>query len=307
LAERGAPGNGGSTAAAICVQTLATQAERARRWAAESEAARERQVQHAVLEERMTIARELHDIVAHRISALSLQAQVVRRSIEAGKPVAAEQVRTIESAAQQSMTDLRRLLGLLRPDGERADLDPQASLDDLSNLLETARSTGHPVRFTQSGTSSAAPAGHIARRVPDRAGGADQRPPARHPGPHRGPAGLGRVCASPRHSQPGTCGATARHSRSRVARDGRTRPSLRWFPQHGKRPGGLGGASDAADADHGARRAMTIRVLVVDDQPLIRDALAALLAPRGMSTWWARRRTERPLSVRQAGANPTSY
>jgi signal transduction histidine kinase len=136
----------------FCVQTLATQADRARRWASESEAARERQVQHAVLEERMTIARELHDIVAHRISALSLQAQVVRRSIEAGKPVAAEQVRTIETTAQQSMTDLRRLLGLLRPDGERADLDPQASLDDLSNLLETARSTGHPVRFTQSGT-----------------------------------------------------------------------------------------------------------------------------------------------------------
>ncbi|MGW2939941.1 sensor histidine kinase, partial [Streptomyces sp. NPDC001156] len=52
----------------------------------------------------------------------------------------------------RARSDLRRLLGLLRPDGERADLDPQASLDDLSNLLETARSTGHPVRFTQSGT-----------------------------------------------------------------------------------------------------------------------------------------------------------
>ncbi len=149
--------------AGLSLQTLAAQADRARGWAVEAEAAREREVQHAVLEERLEIARELHDMVAHSISALSLQAQVVRRRIEAGQPVDAEHVRSIEATAQQSMTDLRRLLGLLRPADDHIDLDPQASFEDLPGLLGTAQAAGQLVLLEEVGTRRAlAPATSLA-------------------------------------------------------------------------------------------------------------------------------------------------
>jgi signal transduction histidine kinase len=149
--------------AGLSVQTLTTQAERARSWAAEAEAARETSVRNAILEERLDIARELHDIVAHRISAVSLQAQVARRQAEAGLPVSPDQMRTIEVTAQQSMADMRRLLGLLRPEDGAATLDPQASLADLPHLLETADASGQRVDFEQSGQARAlAPAASLA-------------------------------------------------------------------------------------------------------------------------------------------------
>jgi signal transduction histidine kinase len=143
--------------AGLSVQTLNGQAERARLWASEAEAAREATVRNAILEERLDIARELHDIVAHRISAVSLQAQVARRQAEAGLAVAPDQLRTIEVTAQQSMADMRHLLGLLRPEDGAAALEPQASLADLSGLLETAHASGHQVDFIEVGQARALP------------------------------------------------------------------------------------------------------------------------------------------------------
>jgi signal transduction histidine kinase len=143
--------------AGLSVQTLTTQAERARSWAAEAEAGRETSVRNAILEERLDIARELHDIVAHRISAVSLQAQVARRQAEAGLPVSPDQMRTIETTAQQSMADMRRLLGLLRPEDGAATRDPQASLSDLPHLLETADASGQRVDFEETGPARPLP------------------------------------------------------------------------------------------------------------------------------------------------------
>ena len=143
--------------AGLSVQTLTTQAERARLWAAEAEAARETAVRNAILEERLDIARELHDIVAHRISAVSLQAQVARRQAEAGLQVSADQLHTIETTAQQSMADMRRLLGLLRPEDGSATLDPQASLADLPHLLETAQASGQRVQLEEIGQARPLP------------------------------------------------------------------------------------------------------------------------------------------------------
>ena len=149
--------------AGLSVQTLTSQAERARLWAAQAEAAREATVRNAILEERLDIARELHDIVAHRISAVSLQAQVARRQAEAGASVTPDQLRTIEVTAQQSMADMRRLLGLLRPEDGAVTLDPQASLADLAHLLATADASGHRVDFTESGQARPlAPAASLA-------------------------------------------------------------------------------------------------------------------------------------------------
>ena len=142
--------------AGLTVQTLTARAERARLWAAEAEAARETAVRNAILEERLEIARELHDIVAHRISAVSLQAQLARRQAQAGLTVSADQMRTIETTAQQSMEDMRRLLGLLREDGS-ATLEPQASLADLPRLLETAQASGQHVKLEEIGQARTLP------------------------------------------------------------------------------------------------------------------------------------------------------
>ena len=143
--------------AGLTVQTVTTQAEQARLWAAEAEAARETAVRNAILEERLDIARELHDIVAHRISAVSLQAQVARRQAEAGLTVSPAQLHTIETTAQQSMADMRRLLGLLRPEDGSATLDPQASLADLPHLLETAQASGQRVQLEEIGQARPLP------------------------------------------------------------------------------------------------------------------------------------------------------
>ena len=112
--------------------------------------AREEDVRRATSEERLRIARELHDEVAHSISALSLQAQVLRRGLAAGGEVGVEDLRTIETSAQQAMTDLRRLLGLLRPDDE-APLEPQRGLDDVELLVTEARAAGQRVRLRREG------------------------------------------------------------------------------------------------------------------------------------------------------------
>jgi signal transduction histidine kinase len=143
--------------AGLTVQTLTTRAEQARRWAAQAEEARETAVRNAVLEERLDIARELHDLVAHRISAVSLQAQVARRQAEAGLPVDADQLRTIETTARQSMTDMRRILGLLRPEDGPTTLAPQASLADLPRLLETAEASGQRVHLEEVGQARPLP------------------------------------------------------------------------------------------------------------------------------------------------------
>jgi signal transduction histidine kinase len=143
--------------AGLTVQTVTTQAEQARLWATEAEAARETEVRNAILEERLDIARELHDIVAHRISAVSLQAQLARRQAEAGLTVSADQLHTIETTAQQSMADMRRLLGLLRPEDGSAALEPQASLADLPHLLETAQASGQRVQLEEIGQARPLP------------------------------------------------------------------------------------------------------------------------------------------------------
>ncbi len=114
------------------------------------DAMRGEEVRRASAEERLRIARDLHDLVAHDISAVSLQAQVARRGVEAGRPVDAEALRRIEQTAQRAMDDARRLLGLLQ---EYDDLGPAPSpgLEDLSELLDHVRAIGQQVELEQSG------------------------------------------------------------------------------------------------------------------------------------------------------------
>ena len=115
----------------------------------------------AVAEERGRIARELHDVVAHSVSVMVVQAGAARRTLAASPDQAAAALGQIESTGRQALVELRRLLGLLR-DGERGDgaaLTPQPGLDHLESLAASAREAGLPVEVTVEGDPRPLPAG----------------------------------------------------------------------------------------------------------------------------------------------------
>jgi signal transduction histidine kinase len=114
------------------------------------DAMRGEEVRRASVEERLRIASDLHDLVAHDISAVSLQAQVARRGVQAGHPVDAETLLRIEQTAQQAMKDARRLLGLLKEYDDHG-ATPSPGLENLEELLARVRAIGQQVELQQSG------------------------------------------------------------------------------------------------------------------------------------------------------------
>ncbi|MEV6637962.1 sensor histidine kinase [Actinoplanes sp. NPDC051470] len=96
----------------------------------------------AVLEERTRIAREMHDVVAHHMSMIAVQAETAPfRVAELSDPARAE-LATIAESARSALSDMRRLLGVLRADDEKALKAPQPGLDELSVLVDKARQAG---------------------------------------------------------------------------------------------------------------------------------------------------------------------
>jgi hypothetical protein len=111
----------------------------------------------AVAEERARIARELHDVVAHSVSVMVVQAGAARRLVD-GDPAQARQALTsIESTGRQALAEMRRLVGVMRHDGEArpeeaADaLAPQPGLADLDALVSRARDAGLEVEVQVEG------------------------------------------------------------------------------------------------------------------------------------------------------------
>jgi signal transduction histidine kinase len=119
--------------------------------AAQVERESEQREQEAVEAERSRIARELHDVVSHSISVIAIQAQAVRRRLGDEQAREADDLRGIETTARQAMAEMRRLLGVLRADGERLPLAPQPGLDQLPRLVEQARAAGLDVRLSVDG------------------------------------------------------------------------------------------------------------------------------------------------------------
>jgi signal transduction histidine kinase len=108
--------------------------------------------QHAHDEERARFARELHDVIAHQLSAIAVQAGAARVASARDPHAAAEVVASIEQTARQGLVELNRLVGVLRHDqGDRLDRAPQPQLRDLSSLIGGARDTGLPVEFAING------------------------------------------------------------------------------------------------------------------------------------------------------------
>ncbi len=119
---------------------------------------RERAASDAVVAERARIARELHDVVAHAMSVMVVQAGAARTAIDRSPAAAEAALRRIEETGRDGLGEMRRLLGILRPD-DAADLAPQPDLDRLDELLETMRHAGLRVEALIEGDRRALPPG----------------------------------------------------------------------------------------------------------------------------------------------------
>ena len=92
------------------------------------EAARTAAAERAVAEERQRIARELHDVVAHSVSVMTVQAGAVRRLLHPDQDRERLALETIEATGREALTEMRRLVGMLRDDSVRPDFAPQPSM-----------------------------------------------------------------------------------------------------------------------------------------------------------------------------------
>jgi signal transduction histidine kinase len=123
-------------------------------------AERERDVaaREAVADERARIARELHDAIAHNVSMMVVQAGAERRVLDDGRGTTREVLETIEHIGRGALTEMRRLVGMLRSDGGEP-LAPQPGLDDLPTLVTQVREAGLPVELQVEGERRELPVG----------------------------------------------------------------------------------------------------------------------------------------------------
>ena len=118
--------------------------------------------QRAVLLERIRIARELHDVTAHHLSVIAVQAGLARYVLETDTKTADHALRTISEVGSEGLAELRRLISLLRPDddeGARADDRPAPGIAQLPVLIERVGLSGTPSRYTIAGRQRPLPAG----------------------------------------------------------------------------------------------------------------------------------------------------
>jgi signal transduction histidine kinase len=117
------------------------------------------QAERAAAEERTRIAGELHDVVAHAMSAMVVQAAGARRLTHKDPARARDAFGTVEETGREALTEIRRLLGVLRRDDEEIALAPQPSLRHLAALVARARAAGLPVDLEVEGDERLLPAG----------------------------------------------------------------------------------------------------------------------------------------------------
>jgi signal transduction histidine kinase len=111
----------------------------------------EEDARRAVAEERARITRELHDVVAHSVSVMTVQASAVRRLLLPEQDREREALRVVEDTGRQALAEMRRLLGIMREEGETADRAPQPGLGTIRALIENMRDKGLPVELTVEG------------------------------------------------------------------------------------------------------------------------------------------------------------
>ncbi|MGO2932780.1 sensor histidine kinase [Microbacterium sp.] len=107
------------------------------------------QSKRELVEERTRIARELHDVVAHSMSLIQVQASTARYRVSDLPQQAAAEFDDIAASARKALTEMRRVLGVLRTEDQSAELAPQRGIDDIPELVETIRRAGATVSLSQ--------------------------------------------------------------------------------------------------------------------------------------------------------------
>jgi signal transduction histidine kinase len=135
------------TAAVIVVDSIGSRLRVQRALAAQTAHADSERARRAVLEERTRIARELHDVVAHHLSLIAVQAETAPYRLGQLPEPARAEFGSLSEVAREALTEMRRLLGVLRQD-QQAGLAPQPQLADLPVLVDTARRAGVNVELS---------------------------------------------------------------------------------------------------------------------------------------------------------------
>jgi signal transduction histidine kinase len=126
-------------------------AEQLAQRAAQLEADQQAQARAAVAAERARIARELHDVIAHSVSVMVIQAGAAEQLLEQAPQRARGPLEAVQDTGRQTIVELRRLLGILREDGQEPSLAPQPGLAGLDLLVEEMRQAGLPVQLQVQG------------------------------------------------------------------------------------------------------------------------------------------------------------
>ena len=109
----------------------------------------------AVAEERTRIARELHDVIGHSISVMTVQASAVRRRLGPEQAVERQALEAVEATGRQAMAEMRRMVGMLRESQTDPELEPAPGLGQLNRLVEQFRAAGLPVSVSVTGAPRA--------------------------------------------------------------------------------------------------------------------------------------------------------
>jgi len=120
---------------------------------------RDENARRAVLDERVRIAREIHDVVAHHVSVMGIQAGAARRILKQQPEKANEVLSQIETSSRQAVNELQRLLGFLRQQSQVDELAPQPSLKQLDTLVVHMREAGLSVEVKTEGELQSLPPG----------------------------------------------------------------------------------------------------------------------------------------------------
>jgi signal transduction histidine kinase len=145
-------------AAAIATDSAGSRLRTLRALAAQEQRAEAERARRAVLEERTRIARELHDVVAHHLSLIAVQAETAPYRLTGLPDPALAEFGSISEVARGALADMRRLLGVLRHDQPTA-LTPQPRLTDLPALVDAARKAGVAVELSVPAALGQVPSG----------------------------------------------------------------------------------------------------------------------------------------------------
>jgi signal transduction histidine kinase len=119
----------------------------------------ERAMHMAIAEERARIAREMHDVIAHSVSVMVVQAGAARQVLTSEPGKATEALLAVEATGREAMTELRRLLGVVSDGGSDASLTPQPGVDQLDALVQRVGDAGLPVQLRIEGQPRTLPPG----------------------------------------------------------------------------------------------------------------------------------------------------